>query len=89
MKFKQSISEFICDTKYKQILNDLSTYDTVDSYEGILNIHRFDKHNIGDIKSAPYNYFTELKNFEVLDILGYKRIFSNHRIWFKKRVNNK
>ena len=39
--------------------------------DGIINIHRLNTTNSGDLKCAAYQYFPELSKFAKIDILGY------------------
>ncbi len=41
------------------------------SNDGVINIHRVNKQNVGDFYCAPHHYFEKLKNTE-LDIFGYR-----------------
>lgn len=47
--------------------------------EGIINVHRYDTSNIGDLYCAPHQYFKELKS-NYSDIFLYKRTDKNSRI---------
>lgn len=53
-----------------------------------VNIHRFDKNNVGDYYCAPHHYFEELKG-KFLDISGFRsasKKISNH--WIDTASNN-
>ncbi|MDF1576530.1 MAG: polysaccharide pyruvyl transferase family protein [Bacteroidales bacterium] len=56
--------------------------------DGIINIHRLNTTNSGDLKCAPYLYFPELNKFAKLDILGYLgRDLRKTRRWTKSVLN--
>ncbi len=55
----------------------------------IVNIHRFEMENSGDLMSAPYLYFEKLKNFERIDVLGYLSKNILKTISWPFRIKNK
>ena len=54
---------------------------------GVVNIHRFNTNNSGDLKSAPYLYFKQLNDFPKLDIIGYLSYNFLNTIKWLKSVN--
>lgn len=65
-------------------------FDTLHSKQennGVVNIHRIDKHNVGDFYCAPHHYFDELTG-KNLDIFAYKRTDKTVRDQFKQAVSN-
>ncbi|MGQ8337729.1 polysaccharide pyruvyl transferase family protein [Sunxiuqinia sp. A32] len=57
--------------------------------DSIINIHRINTQNSGDLKSAPYLYFNELNQYQKLDILNYQSYnFLNTISWTKKVTKN-
>ncbi|WP_075603542.1 polysaccharide pyruvyl transferase family protein [Saccharicrinis aurantiacus] len=51
------------------IRNVAARLDLVKS-KGVINLHRCDTENVGDLVCAPYLYFEELSQFKIVDILG-------------------
>ena len=54
----------------------------------VVNLHRYDVNNVGDMYCAPHHYFEELKG-KYLDIFDYKSKDSDVRNkWVEKVSNN-
>jgi len=84
-----SIQKIIASLKRKQIrkktLNAILHSKQKD--EGVINLHRIDKNNIGDYFCAPHHYFDSLKNSQ-LDIFDYKRTQKEITTNFIEKVTN-
>lgn len=58
--------------KIKETFIDLLTSNSKNKrIDNVINIHRVNTKNAGDLTCAPYLYFDELKNKEKIDINGY------------------
>ena len=54
---------------------------------GVVNLHRLNKENVGDYYCAPHHYFEKLKNTE-LDIFGYRETNRTKLDHFVISINN-
>ncbi|MWB94486.1 hypothetical protein GON26_08930 [Flavobacterium sp. GA093] len=72
----------------KQIIEFALDKSTLKS-KSIVNVHRLNTHNSGDLMCAPYLYFDELKGYDKLDILDYK-LHNPSKIvnWVKELLEN-
>ena len=59
------------------------------SHKSIINIHRINTNNSGDLQCAPYLYFKKLNNYSKIDITGYLsyNVFKPH-LWLNSVLQN-
>ncbi|MBT8265843.1 MAG: polysaccharide pyruvyl transferase family protein [Bacteroidia bacterium] len=66
---QRNLSSFSRARQKKQVLNTVLASDQKN--EGVINLHRIDKGNVGDYYCAPHLYFDKLKDTQ-LDIFDFK-----------------
>ncbi|WP_455169280.1 polysaccharide pyruvyl transferase family protein [Aegicerativicinus sediminis] len=66
---KRNLSSLQRNRSKKRVIEEVKSHPQ--SNEGVINIHRIDYGNVGDLYCAPHHYFKELKNSE-LDIFDFK-----------------
>ncbi|WP_281615416.1 polysaccharide pyruvyl transferase family protein [Flammeovirga sp. SubArs3] len=69
------------------LLNQYTSINNSNS-SGIVNLHRLDTGNVGDLMCAPYLYFKELQDYRKLDILSYEKSISDTIKFSDKLLNN-
>ncbi len=57
--------------------------------KGVVNVHRFEMENSGDLMSAPYLYFKELQKLERVDVLGYLSKNVLKTLYWPFKIRNK
>jgi exopolysaccharide biosynthesis predicted pyruvyltransferase EpsI len=89
MKFKKILGKVLpiidSDNRKQKVVNTILKMP--DNHHGVINIHRYDKNNVGDYFCAPHQYFEEL-NGKVLDINGFRSKNKNVRKEWSTQVSD-
>jgi hypothetical protein len=81
------ITSLFNSTKRKTLVAN-KTLNNIQTNNGIVNIHRYDKINVGDFYCAPHHYFENLSNTH-LDISDFRSIQKKKSDNWVKEVSTK
>ncbi|WP_304132979.1 polysaccharide pyruvyl transferase family protein [Mesonia mobilis] len=77
----------IIDSDQRKKMVEEKILNSTQTNNGVVNIHRYNLNNVGDLFCGPHHYFKELENSH-LDILGFRKISKNKRLQWSEKISN-
>ncbi|MBB4119173.1 exopolysaccharide biosynthesis predicted pyruvyl transferase EpsI [Mesonia hippocampi] len=77
----------IVDSNKRKEVSEQKVLNSTQKNIGVINIHRYNKNNVGDFFCGPHHYFSELKNTH-LDISHCRELSLKKRLNWSNNINN-